>query len=319
MKSFIRKWLFVAILPLSLNALACDLCNLYLSINPNDFQHSIAVNYRYRSQSSFLLAGPQFRVLHTGSGYLYSDTDAQERFQTIDVWGNFFPVRRVQLSINVPVTQHQLFYNGDEQYSISGVGDITLLGMYQIHNTTCDTVNDFRQRISVGGGIKLPTGAYKAADEDGNMYDPHMQVGTGSVDGIAAVDYMARYKRLGLSTNISYRMSSTNPAGYAFANRLNWTLHFFYQIPLLNQSLTLMPKAGFYHEQAEQDLDNNELVEDSGGKVWFGSFGGMLFWKKFSLNFAYQPPLKEELNGAQFPNDNRYVVGLNWYIPSRFN
>lgn len=299
-------------------AWACDLCNLYLSINPNDFQHSINVNYRYRSQSALLSAGPQFKKLHSGLSYLEEDTKAEELFQTVDVWGNFFPVQKLQLSFVVPVTQHQMIYNEESAYTLSGVGDITLLGLYQLHNTTTDTSNVFRQRISVGGGVKLPTGNYKQTDDNGEIYNPHMQVGTGSTDFIFATEYLGRFKNWGLSTNLSYRISSENPLGYTFANRFNWTTHLFYQQPLFKKKMTLMPKAGFYHEQAEQDSENQELVASSGGTIWFGSFGGALFYKKLSFSGVYQPVLQEQLNGKQFPNNSRFILSLTWYIPSKF-
>ena len=313
-KAMVVLSLFFSATPL----LACDLCNLYLSINPNDFQHSINLNYRYRSQSAMLAAGPQFRKLHSGSGYFSENTLAEERFQTLDVWANFFPVQKVQLSVAVPITQHDMLYNSKSAYQLSGVGDITLIGLYQVHNTTCDTVNVYRQRLSIGGGVKLPTGAYKTTDEDNQPYNPHMQIGTGSTDAILATEYLARFKNWGFSTNLTYRMSSRNAMGYAFANRFNTTSHFFYLQQLFEGELSIMPKLGFYYEQAENDLQNQDLVKDSGGKVLMGSFGGSVFWKKFSLSGLYQPVLNEDLYGKQFPNDPRFIFSITWFIPSKF-
>lgn len=192
---------------------------------------------------------------------------------------------------------------------IRGVGDLILLAQYQIFNTPPDTNKTLRQRLFIGGGVKLPTGIYNIKSTDGNI-SPFLQPGTGSTDLITSLSYMAKLKKFGLGVDITYRYTTINNNRFRFANRLNSSTLLFYQIKY--KSLTIMPSSGVYMEQALKDQDNGTSNINTGGTSLFSQSGLDIYLKNLSLNLGYQIPFYENLNGIQGENKSRLIVGLNF-------
>lgn len=304
---------------------ACDLCNLYLSINPYDFKNSFSVNYRIVSASALYKAGPHFNSSrssgvnrrHSSGQYFLKDTRVDERFQVVDLWGKYFVAKKLQLAINVPIEYNDYQYDKKVQTSVNGLGDISVLGIYQLHNTQTDTSNNFRQRVSVGGGVKLPTGNYKAMKND-ELIAEDLQAGSGSVDVILLANYMARYKKVGISLLTSYKLNGQNKLKYSFANGINVTGNLFYQLPVLKKN-AIIPDVGVYYEQAERDSKDGNIVKNTGGRVLFMTYGIKLVRMPFVLEMRYQKKIKETLNDSQMPNNDRYIIGLTYNFSSKFS
>jgi len=199
--------------------------------------------------------------------------------------------------------------NNKKADHITGIGDLTLVALYQVYNTPPDSNSTFKQRLFLGGGVKFPTGVYQETNSNGEL-KPLLQPGTGSFDFVAGLNYLAKIKKTGLNVDITYRINTTNKNSFQFANRFNATALFFYQTPL--KAFTIMPSTGVYFEQAVMDLDNNTYLQNTGGEVLFGQFGIDIYYKKFSLNFGCQTPVYENLFGEQGENQNRFIVGLNY-------
>jgi len=303
------KRLFIACLMLNASwVFACDMCSIYLTINPTDYKHSLQLNYRYRSASALIKQGFLNQQLHVGSGYFPEDTYAEEYFHTIDAWGTFFLSERLQLMVNLPYQFAESYYNDTIVQEASGIGDISGLLLYQVHNTKADSPTKFRQRLNVGGGLKLPTGKYKMEMDD-EPIQQEFQPGTGSIDLILNAQYLMRYRSAGLSANVLYKVNGENNQQYAFANGANLDLRLFYQLKI-KESLMVMPEVGVFYEEAERDIEREVPVYGTGGSATFGTFGLRTFYRDFSLVMSYFTPWSESLNDFQLANKERVVVGL---------
>tara|TARA_B100000780_G_C21108197_1_gene447630 strand:- start:1272 stop:2222 length:951 start_codon:yes stop_codon:yes gene_type:complete len=311
------KWfLFVGLILFSFKSQACDLCSMYLTINPNDYKHSLQLNYRYRSAEALIKQGFLSAQAHVAEGYYPYDTYVKEQFQTIDLWGKFYLTQKLQLMVNLPYHINEYSENDTITQSTQGIGDISALALYQVYNSMYDANNNFRQRFNVGGGIKLPTGSYKEFIDD-EFIDEDYQLGTGSIDFMINAQYLAKYKRVGLSTNLLYKINGENNMGYAFSNGLSADIKLFYQQPIGSKTV-FMPEVGIYHEQAERDIQNRTTVPNTGGKVSYINTGVRLFYNNLALAANYFVPVSEALNDFQLANNDRFIVSLTWSFSSKF-
>lgn len=277
------KQLLIAFLLMNATGVyACDMCSIYLTINPTDYKHSIQLNYRYRGASAMIKQGFLNQQAHVGSGYFPEDTYAEEYFHTIDAWGNFFLSERLQLMVNLPYQIAENYYNDTIVQEASGVGDISGLLMYQVYNTKAEAPSKFRQRFSVGGGLKLPTGKYKI-EADKEPIQQEYQPGTGSIDLILNAQYLMRYKNAGFSANVLYKINGENNQEYSFANGTNLDFRLFYQLKT-SKSLMIMPEVGVFYEEAERDIERGVQVYGTGGNVSFGTIGGPHFLQTIFVN-----------------------------------
>jgi hypothetical protein len=85
----------------------------------------------------------------------------------------------------------------------------------------------------VGGGVKLPTGAFQQSEE-GALINPTLQLATGSSGFPLYLIYTLRYKRAGINT--------ANKHGYRFGSCSNAIARFFYWQQVKKPGL--LPHAG---------------------------------------------------------------------------
>ena len=311
------KWaLFVGFVLWNVNAFACDLCSMYLTINPNDYKHSLQINYRYRSAEALIEQGYLSSQYHVADGYYPYDTYAKETFQTIDIWGRFYLTQKLQLIVNLPYQISAYSQNDTVTQSAEGIGDISALALYQVYNSMYSGKDGLRHRFIAGGGLKLPTGAYKLIEDDTPISEDY-QPGTGSIDFILNAQYMVKYKRVGISSNFLYKFNGENELGYSFSNGLNADVRLFYQQPI-GKKWVVMPEVGVFQEQAERDVDNQAQVSNTGGKVSLFNSGLRVFYKDVAIAANYFIPVKEELNDFQLANNDRVVVSLTWSFSTKF-
>ena len=95
----------------------------------------------------------------------------------------------------------------------SGFGDVRLGARYAFLVKS--------KSLLVGGlAVKLPTGAYTLRDGEGNINEPTIQPGTGSVDAIASIHYARHAAASGLEpfASASYRANRENDLAYRFGD-----------------------------------------------------------------------------------------------------
>jgi len=345
-----QKTLIVLALLLTYNvAFACDLCTIYIGIQPNDFKNSIGIRHRYRvfekgyqfqsistTGNGSILSGKGIPVDKHGGGDVTSVTNGkyvyQEAFNSYDVSANIYLTQKLQLNVSTYFSDNYILRDDSVMSNIGGIGDVNLLLKYQLYNSqeTGDTLlkNRFLHRVTIGAGGTLPTGSYNKETVVGfettiqpdvilgtpiMELDPHMQAGTGSFNYLFLLEYLVKFNRFGLHFNTSYKLNTTNKNQFRFANRFNMNNTLFALLPL-SKKVKLMPQTGIYYELSNRDEYDDLPYYNSGGEVLFSNVGINLFINQLSLEFTYYHPIYQKLYGDQPLNKNRMISQINYYF-----
>lgn len=314
----------------SLEVAACDLCSIYLNMEPNDLRNTIGLNYRYRHFEN-TIQGPatlSSTNKHAAGDPVNSESSLQEEvFINYDLWFNYFVSQRWQINGTLTFADNYYRENDSSLHNISGLGDFTLLGKYLLYNTKVTDSSQWALRWIVGGGLQLPIGNYKKSyvvaplrSKNGSVIygspyeelDPHMQAGSGSLDYILLTEIQIRYQKIGLSSNAVYQINGKNSYDFRFANRFNANASAFYLLAL--GDFTLAPNLGLSFETSKRDEYNNEPYLNSGGSALFSNVGLKIYRGDFALGFNYFQPMEENLLDRQLENKARITADLSFYF-----
>lgn len=281
---------------LTFPGIACDLCGCsnsgsFFGILPQGHRGFLGVRYRHASYNS-----------HLNSLNLSS----HELFRTAELWGRFYPVKRVQVLAFVPYQfSQQTMLKSGLVTPLQGLGDASALVQYNLLNTFMDDslVHKVNHNLLVGGGVKLPTGRYKYDENSlSDVANPNFQLGTGSTDWMVNAIYTARYHNWGANADVSYRITSTNPNGYRFGNRLTSSASVFYLTSAGKNSF--MPNAGVFVEQGGHDIRSGIMNKQTGGYATYLNVGTEAYLGKLSLGVSYRHPISQNLSeGELLAND----------------
>jgi hypothetical protein len=184
------------------------------------------LSFQYVDQSRLLSGSDEVgEVLTPGidfeAGEIEPDHHREIRTQTAIVRADlvYGLTERLSLAGTIPlwnVKDHEHFVEvgtPEEAFSgqdgTSGFGDVTVGVRYALLVRPRD--------LLVGGvAIKLPTGAYRLLDSQGEIDEPTIQPGSGSTDGIASLYYTRSELPGGLEAfaSTSYRINRENPLDY---------------------------------------------------------------------------------------------------------
>ncbi len=278
----------------------CDLCGCYLGPDPNYNFNTAGIRYKQRvfnEPSSSQLSDPE--TDHSGHTH-----EGEEIYNTYELWGRYYVSPKFQLVAVIPLS-----YNNIAGKSYTGAGDMQIHAKHQIFNTEVDGSTKFRNRLFLGGGLKLPTGVFNEKDDSGEVV-PHFQPGTGSFDFLLLGSYFAKTSSFGFVFDAAYKINTSNKNEYRFGNQLNLNGVFSYDI--VADVLTIIPYAGIYYEYAPEDVSNSVEDPNSGGSALFGNFGLDVTFGLLAFKFNYQPPFTQSLNGNQPLNDYRLIAGIGY-------
>ena len=156
----------------------------------------------------------------------HADAYSYETFQTAELWARFYPTKKIQAFVFVPFNFNERI-EGTSINTLKGLGDIVISANYNLINTY-DSVDHFlKHNLLIGGGLKLPTGEFQAI-ENGLTVNQNFQLGTGSLDFLFNLIYTVRRKNIGLNTELSYSLNTTNKDEYKFGNAMRTGLTAFY-------------------------------------------------------------------------------------------
>ena len=108
-----------------------------------------------------------------------------------------------------------------------GLGDITLFGLYTLYT---DAPVRPGSRLSLGFGLKTPTGSTEERTASGALTHAMMQPGSGSWDPVAMINYMKGYYPLVLQANLFYQLTTEGRNGYEYGDQLTIDLISRYQV-----------------------------------------------------------------------------------------
>lgn len=298
-----RYYVFLIILTgLAHAASACDICGCansgsYFGLMPQSHKSLIGVRY----QMLDFVTHPDSKVLRT-----------EETFRVAELYGRFFPVKRVQVMAFVPYRIDRQVTTADTKRQ-NGLGDMTVLASYNVINSLMDkeTSSAFTHTLLVGGGVKLPTGRFKFDEDDVlQVANANFQPGTGSTDFILQAFYTVNRSDWGLAMNVSRKFNTTNSRAYRFGNQWYGTMDLYRSFRL--GKLTVTPNTGLYAEQSAHGRQDGNLLEETGGKLLNATLGINLFTNRWMLGISGQKPIAQESASGHVVARERMLVQLGW-------
>ena len=277
----------------------CDACSCSTSggsmgfgtIMNSDFIGVRYVNQQYKSKSALYTNEPWY----------------EENFNTLQLWTRFPITTKLQISALIPFHFHERETSLGNQ-SLQGLGDVTVLAMYQIFKTANDSTA-VNQDLKLGGGTKIPVGSFSVANSSSTNTNQSFQLGTGSWDYLTAVEYILQKGKLSLGTQVNYTLKSTNENFYRFGNQTNYAGTFSYVLD--KSDYTWVPQLGVSGEIYESNYQHKQKINNTAGTVLFGKVG--LEFGKDKLSFGANAffPLQQNLANGNLQANYRLGFHLN--------
>ncbi len=201
--------------------------------------------------------------------------------------------------------------------TIEGLGDVTLMGLYSLYVDKPDLPT---KKITLGLGVKTPTGKNDEKDDSGELVHAMMQPGTGSWDPLFLVNYVHTFQPLIFQTNLFYHMATEGDEGYEFGDKLS--LDFIARYQVTNYIIPGLELNGLYADQNtdhdgkyshpdESLLDNTDntgitsLSVSPSILIKIPKTGG-------SIDLKFQRPVYQNAQGTQQVVDWRAMASIVW-------
>jgi len=195
--------------------------------------------------------------------------------------------------------------------SISGLGDITIIGLYSIYETQKDSTV-FTHKLNAGAGIKIPTGKFDEANNLGTI-NQSFQLGTGSWDYQLVTEYIIKKKNLGLNTMLNYTFKTENNKNYQYGNQFNYSSTLFYLVDL-DSVAKVVPQLGIAGEVYQTNKQQGIDLPETAGDILFGKLGVEAGKDKFSIGINMMLPIKQNLSGGKMEANYRWSINLNYTL-----
>ncbi len=286
---------------------ACDICgagagSAYMGILPDFKKRFIGLRYQHN--------GVRY---HLGPGGEPTYLTTTERFNITELWGAANIGKRFRLAAFIPYNFIERS-SQQEKSSTQGLGDITVIGYYQLFNSqkTIKT-KTFAQLLWIGGGVKSPTGKYNPEEKNiGQSSLNTFQLGTGSVDFSLHTIYDIRLQNLGINVNAGYKINTANKYDYRYGNKLTLNMLGYYRFAL-NEKIAISPNSGVLYETASKDWKTKDIeVWETGGHSLMGTIGAEVNTGKISLGANFQTPLSQTLGENKVKAKNRGMVHISY-------
>ncbi|MBK9176495.1 MAG: hypothetical protein IPM46_09180 [Flavobacteriales bacterium] len=307
--------LLAALLPFM--GMACDVCGIFLGIQPHDRTSSISLLYRYRH-----LEGTVPTALLTKGSPKHGDHIAttangasryRELYQVAELRADIWLSDRFAVLAAIPVVNNYQAVDGIIRADVYGIGDPLVLGRYLVANTKCTTTDERTvHRLLLGAGAKLPLGRNDLTYSDAEV-GHDLQPGTRTWDALLSAEYSVRHDRNGGSLTTISRVNTGNADGHRMGHGLSTTLEAFRRYDL-REDLKLMPSLGVYHELSGKDAHNGEAMSGTGSSTFFTHTGFRVWWRSWAIMGTFQYAIVRHLGEQMIPNRERVVVGLTYNL-----
>lgn len=204
-----------------------------------------------------------------------------------------------------------------EMDTVQGLGDITAMALFTAYT---DAPVRPTRRLTLGFGVKAPTGDNDERTASGRFVHAMMQTGSGSWDGLFSINYMRAFYPLVIQASAFYHLATEGDEGYEFGDQIGIDLLARYQVAnYVNLGLGVHA----IHAGKDEDHDGKfshpmmSLVDNvantgltsvmltPGVQIKIPNSGG-------SLDLSYQTPIYQHVNGYQQVVDGRWLATLVW-------
>jgi len=265
-------------------ALACSVCGCDPAAGTLGFD---------RPSASSLRVAVEDRYLQKESGA--GDEAESEKENRLLGRLQYSPLAPLVLQVEVPYFIFKYHYDstGARNDDAQGLGDVTVGARYEVLRLGLDA----RHVVALTGTLKTPTGA-NDRHLSGEPPDEHLQLGTGSWDGLVGASYLYGLRPWTLYANATGRMNSSNSRGFRYGNAVFGTIgarRGFLESGRLIASLEAQAR------YADKDhFGNGTTDQDTGGFIGYaaGSIGYALT-SDLLLRALVQVPVIKDLNGVQ--------------------
>ena len=219
------------------------------------------------------------------------------------------------------VNQRRRILTNNTLSKSSGIGDAILLTRYKL-------LDNNNWTFSLGGGIKLPTGATDKKNDLGIVLNADLQPGSNALDGVFLTSISKQFnfrKSLTFSSRLTYRKTGVNNKyqkvnNYKFGNETQFFVsvadQFFLFNQVLNSSLTLK------YRQVLKDKINDKGISNTGGEwVFISPSLSLDLIENVRLSSSLELPVYSNVEGIQLTPTYRFNVGLSMQLfnPNRIN
>ena len=295
-----RKGLLFMLLITSLPSLACDICGAgaggsYLGLMPSFRKRFFGLRYQHNSL-----------LHHLGPGGSLNYLSTEENYYIAEAWGAINVGSRFRITGFVPYNFIER-KNQQEHMNDQGLGDITLIGYYQLLDKSND--RGWNQALWTGAGAKLPTGKYDPDEKNIQQASQNtFQLGTGSTDFSLNAMYDVRYNNTGLNINAGYKINTTNRYGYRYGNKFTANTLLYHRTDI-GSKLVLTPNAGVLFETAAKDKKTKDIqVWETGGYSCMGTIGLEISAGRFNAGANFQKPLTQQLGEGKLKTQARAMI-----------
>lgn len=294
--------------------LACDVCGVFMGIQPYDRTNSISLIHRMRHLQGLM------PVTTTGHEHLHGVAPAdvakqqvRDLLQVAELRAEIWITQRINVVGAFTAANNYRAVDGYISNDVYGVSDPMVIGRYMLVNTKSNGDADrTAHRVMIGAGVKAPLG-----DTDplylGEPVPMEQQLGTGSWDALGSLEYMVRLKRNGIALNMIGRRSGTATDGHCMGHSLSTTLEVFrtYQ---KGENWRLMPSAGIYYEAMTSMLHQGHIMTGTGGTTLFTHIALRAWYRNWGVQAIYQPAVLKEMGPLMVPNRERVIIGITYNL-----
>lgn len=270
---------------------ACPICgcgggNLYVGLLPDFKYQFIGLRFHASQYHTQLVSDPS----------QFSTND----YSSIEIWGGWRLGKKFQLLAFVPYYMNKQVDDDGTTYT-HGLGDITVMGQYQVFKSSGHSSNHnlMNQQLWMGGGIKLPTGPFNANMLDSNttIADINAQIGTGSVDFLINGMYGLTIKNFGLNLSASYKINTVNAQNYKYGNKFQTNLIASYH---LGKRMTYtIPNVGVGYENVAINKLGEKNIQYTGSQILTAIAGVEIDFGKIGVGINGQIPLAQNFAEGQ--------------------
>jgi hypothetical protein len=276
-------------LNLSWGVFACDVCNTFFEIIPNERKSSFGIYY-----STIYRKGEP--VMHTkhGGHLNWVGSELKEIFDTYDIRYRHAFSERFFGEVLLPIRNIYFGAESTQIFDRYGLGDMQFHGTYRI--ILPDVKKPINHRLDLTLGVDLPTGSWTDSINQIKI-DPIYQFGSGSFDFWLSSSYVFRANNIGFSLSASYRRNTYNPLAYKFGDATLADVTLFYLLDF--KKVKLFPRIGGFYEQGFAFLNRGTEDLHSGEKMTSLQYGFSLFYKQYQLNAIMRSVLLQKTRGME--------------------